>query len=152
MQDINAGLDVLKNFVPKADVLAPEVSKWSAGMHVHHCCLATIEVCQSLVSSNPPPPPSPFSLVTSVIFLTGRIPRGRGKSPEQVIPRAGIWTNELEGLLQESERMLEAARQVSPDHWFRHFAFGVLDRDRTLKFIGIHNRHHARIVQDILRA
>jgi hypothetical protein len=63
-----------------------------------------------------------------------------------------MWTSELEELLRESERRIEAARQISPNHWFRHFAFGVLDRDRTLKFIGIHNRHHARIVQDILRA
>lgn len=147
-----AGLDVLKRFVPKADVVAPDVSKWSVGMHVQHCCLATIAVCESLVASEPPVPPSSFSLVTSAIFLTGRIPRGRGKSPEQAIPRDQIWTNEMEGLLLDSERRLEAARQVSRDHWYRHFAFGVLDRDRTLKFIGIHNRHHIRIVQDILRA
>ena len=147
-----AGLDVLKRFVPKADVVAPEVSKWSVGMHVQHCCLATIAVCESLVASEPPVPRSSFSLVVSAIFLTGRIPRGRGKSPEQAIPRDQIWTNEMEGLLLDSERRLEAARQVSRDHWYRHFAFGVLDRDRTLKFIGIHNRHHIRIVQDILRA
>jgi hypothetical protein len=146
------GLDVLKDFVPRAAVLAPDVSKWSVGMHVQHCCLATIGVCQSLVASEPPVPWASFSLVTSAIFLTGRIPRGRGKSPEQAIPREGIWTNELEGLLQEAERRIEEARQVSADHWFRHFAFGVLDRDRTLKFIGIHNRHHLRIIHDILRA
>jgi len=147
-----AGLDVLKGFIPKADVVAPDVSKWSVGMHVQHCCLATIAVCDSLVASVPPVPRSSFSLVTSAIFLTGRIPRGRGKSPEQAIPRDEMWTNELEGLLLDSERRLDAACQASPDQWFRHFAFGVLDRDRTLKFIGIHNRHHARIVQDILRA
>lgn len=147
-----AGLDVLKSFVPRADVVAPDVSKWSVGMHVQHCCLATIAVCESLVASEPPVPRSSFSLVTSAIFLTGRIPRGRGKSPEQAIPREEIWTNEMEGLLLESERRIEEARQVSRDHWYRHFAFGVLDRDRTLKFLGIHNRHHARIVQDIMRA
>ena len=148
----HAGLDELKKFIPRADVLVPDVSKWSVGMHVQHCCLATIAVCDSLVASEPPVPRSSFSLVTSAIFLTGRIPRGRGKSPEQAIPRDEIWTNELEGLLLDAERRLEAAREASRDQWFRHFAFGVLDRDRTLKFIGIHNRHHARIVQDILRA
>jgi hypothetical protein len=147
-----AGLNLLKGFIPKADVVAPDVSKWSVGMHIQHCCLATIAVCDSLVASEPPVPRSGFSIVTSAIFLTGRIPRGRGKSPEQAIPREDIWTNEMEGLLLDAERRLEAARQASRDQWFRHFAFGVLDRDRTLKFIGIHNRHHVRIVQDILRA
>jgi hypothetical protein len=121
-------------------------------MHVQHCCLAMIAVCRSLVASEPPPPPSGFSLVTSAIFLTGRIPRGRGRSPEQAIPTEGVRSEELEALLAEAERLLEEARQVSTDHWFRHFAFGVLDRDRTLKFIKIHNGHHSRIVYDILRA
>jgi hypothetical protein len=155
-----AGLDVLKKFIPRADVLVPDVSKWSVGMHVQHCCLATIAMCDALVASTPPVPRSSFSLVTSAIFLTGRIPRGRGQSPEQAIPREDIWTNELEGLLLDSERgllldserRLQAARQASRDQWFRHFAFGVLDRDRTLKLIGIHNRHHVRIIEDILRA
>ncbi|MGB5528255.1 MAG: hypothetical protein WBN79_15425, partial [Gemmatimonadota bacterium] len=55
-----AGLDVLKRFVPRADVVAPDVSKWSVGMHVQHCCLATIAVCESLVASEPPVPPSSF--------------------------------------------------------------------------------------------
>lgn len=146
------GLAELRAVVPGAAVLVPAVSKWSAGMHVHHVCLAMIAVCKSLVASEPPPPSSGFSLVTSAIFLTGRIPRGRGKSPDQAIPSAGVSRQELDSLLTESEHRIEEARQVSADHWFRHFAFGVLDRDRTLKFIGIHNRHHLRIVQDILRA
>jgi len=149
---VDSGLAELRGFVPDSAVLVPDVSQWSVGMHVQHCCLATIGVCQSLIASKPPVPPSGFSLVTSAVFLTGRIPRGRGKSPEQAIPRDAIWTNEMEGLLQESERRFQEACQASPNQWFRHFAFGVLDRDRTLKFIGIHNRHHARIVHDILRA
>ena len=86
------------------------------------------------------------------IFTSGRIPRGRGKSPEAAVPSDGITEAELLTMLEESERLLDASRTLSPDHWYRHFAFGVLDRDRTLKFLRIHNRHHLRIVRDILRA
>ena len=149
---MNSEVEALRGVVPAAATLAPDVSKWSVGMHVQHCGLAMNEVCRSLVSSEGPPPPSGFNLVTSAIFLTGRIPRGRGKSPEQAIPGEGVTPDELETILGESERWLEKVGQVSADHWFRHFAFGVLDRERTLKFIRIHNRHHLRIVQDILRA
>ena len=145
------GLKELRRFLPEADVLIPEVSKWSVGMHIHHSCLAMLGICQPLVGSTPPVPRSGFSLLTSLVFLSGRIPRGRGKSPEQAIPRKGISGVDLQMTLDESERWLENARQVSPDHWYRHFAFGVLDRDRTLKFIGIHTRHHLRIIQDIQR-
>ena len=148
----DVGLADLRSVVPEASVVVPAVSKWSAGMHVQHVCLAMIAVCQSLVGSAPPPPPSRFSLVTSAIFLTGRIPRGRGKSPDRAIPAEGVSREELESMLTECERWLEEARQVSEDHWYRHFAFGVLDRDRTLRFIGIHNRHHLRIVREILQA
>ena len=152
MGSSDVGLADLRSVVPEAPVVVPTVSKWSVGMHVQHVCLAMIGVCQSLIASVPPPPPSGFSLVTSAIFLTGRIPRGRGKSPDQALPSEGVSRQELDSLLTEAERRIEEARQVSADHWFRHFAFGVLDRDRTLKFIGMHNRHHLRIVHDILRA
>jgi len=88
----------------------------------------------------------------SIVFASGRIPRGRAKSPDPAVPSEGVTEDELRVLLDESGRQLEAARAAPPDAWFRHFAFGVLDRDRTLKFIRIHNRHHLRIVQDTLRA
>ncbi len=146
------GLGELRRCASEASVLRPEVSKWSVGMHVHHCCLAMIGVCDSLVASEPPPPRSGFSLITSAIFLTGRIPRGRGKSPEQVLPREGIEPDELAHLLDQAERGIRMVREARADRWFRHFAFGVLDRDRTLRFLQIHNRHHLRIAHDILRA
>lgn len=149
---MNSELEALRGFVPDAATLAPDVSKWSVGMHVQHCGLAMNVVLQALVSSEGSPPRSRFNPITSAIFLTGRIPRGRGRSPEQAIPDDGVTPDELETILDDSERWLGEASQVSADHWFRHFAFGVLDRDRTLKFLRIHNRHHLRIVQDILRA
>ena len=145
-------LEAMRTHVSEASVLRPDVSKWSVGMHVHHCCLAMIGVCDSLLASEPPPPHTGFSLVTSAIFLTGRIPRGRGKSPAQVLPREGIEPEELADLLDQSEQRIELVAAAPPDQWFRHFAFGVMDRDRTLRFLQIHNQHHLRIVQDILGA
>lgn len=149
---MNLGMEELRGYVPDAATLAPDVSKWSVGMHLHHVSLAMVGVCRSLVASEPPPPKSGFNPLTTVIFISGRIPRGRGKSPEEAIPRQGIGSDELGSMLDECERWLEEAGQASPDQWYRHFAFGVLDRDRTLRFLRIHNRHHARIIQDVLRA
>jgi hypothetical protein len=152
MARADCGLADLRNIAPSAAVLACEVSEWSVGMQVQHCCLATSGICRSLIASTPPAPRSGFSLVTSLVLLSGRIPRGRGRSPEPAIPREGVPIDELEAMLDESEQLLAEARQVGPNAWYRHFFFGVLDRDRTLKFIGIHNRHHLRIISDILAA
>ncbi len=146
------GVEDLRTSVPSAALRAPAVSEWSIGMHVHHCCLAMIRVCQSLTASTPPPLRSRFSLVTTIVFSSGRIPRGRGRSPDVALPRQDVSPAELRTLLDQCERLLIEAPDLDPKTWFRHFAFGVLDRDKALRFIHIHNRHHLRIISDIMAA
>ena len=141
----------LRTALASAAVRAPAVSQWSVGEHVHHCCLATIRICQFLEASTPPVPASPFSLRRTVVFLRGRIPRGRGQSPKAVWP-TDISKEELESLLDRAERMVIEATELDSSSWFKHFAFGVLDRDKTLRFIRIHNGHHLRIIEDITSA
>ena len=144
------GLEDLRTSATNAVLRAPAVSEWSIGMHVHHCGLAMIRICQSLVASTPPPPRSRFSFRTTLVFSSGRIPRGRGRSPDAVLPRQDISPAELLTLLDEAERILSEAHDLDPKTWSRHFAFGVLDRNKTLRFVRIHNRHHLRIISDIV--
>ncbi len=145
------GLEDLRTSVASAALRAPAVSEWSIGMHVHHCGLATMKICQSLVASTPPTPRSRFSFLTALVFLSGRIQRGRGWSPDVVLPRQDVSPAELLTLLDRAERILTEAHDLDPKAWFRHFAFGVLGRNKTLRFIRIHNRHHLRIISDIVR-
>lgn len=149
---MGSGLGELRRSVASADALAPVVSGWSVGMQIQHCCLAMIGVCRQILASQPPPPTSRFSPLTTLIFLSGRIPRGRGKSPEQAVPREDVSRDELMGMLDESERLLVSVRAGPAGAWYDHFKFGVMNRDLTLKFIRIHNRHHLRIISDILAA
>ncbi len=153
MKTADFGLEAFRSCTRKADLCVPAVSKWSVGMHVHHCCLAMIGVCESLTTSTPPPPPrAPFSLISAFIFLSGRIPRGRGRSPDVVVPKQDVTQAELFALLEESERKLNGVGQLDAGTWFNHFKFGVLDRDKTAKFMRIHNQHHLRIISDIIAA
>ncbi len=146
------GLEDLRTSAARAALRAPAVSEWSIGMHVHHCCLAMVGFCQSLIASTPPTPRSRFSLVTAVVFSSGRIPRGRGRSPDVALPRQDVSPAELWTLLDQSERILTEVHDLDPKTWCRHVVFGVLDRDKTLRFILIHNRHHLRIISDIVAA
>ena len=146
------GLSDLRRFIDRSAVSVATVSHWSVGMQIHHCCLAMIEICQSLIDSKPPPPPARWSLVTSIVFLSGRIPRGRGKAPEVALPKENVSADELVSVLDRSEQLLKQASQLDRDRWFKHFAFGILDRDKSLKLMRIHNRHHLRIVADIVAA
>ena len=121
-------------------------------MHVHHCALAMIGTCRALQKSTPPPPLSRPPLIRIVAFSTGRFIRGRARSPERVLPRADISVAELTSLLEEAGRQVEAAGNLDGRRWFNHFMFGVLKRDDALRFLRIHNRHHLRIVSDIVSA
>jgi len=145
------GLERLRTAVANADLRAPGVSGWSVGMHVHHCCLATVGICRFLAASEPPPPRSRFSMLRSFVLLSGRIPRGRGKAPDRSVPRDDVSRAELMGFIDECERMLAVAKQLDRCTWFEHFAFGIRDRNKAVRFIDIHNRHHLRIIGDIVR-
>ena len=68
------------------------------------------------------------------------------------MPKQDISTDELVPLLDRSEQLLEQVSQLDRSRWFKHFAFGILDRDKSLKLLRIHNRHHLRIVADIVAA
>ncbi len=146
------GLTGLRASLESADVRVSAVSQWSVGMHVHHCCLSTIGVSRALINSTPPPPRSRPSAMGSFLLLIGRIPRGRARSADVVLPDPEISPDELRDLLDESERVLTEVRTLDPQAWFRHFVFGVLTRDRALRFTRIHNRHHLRIISDIVAA
>ena len=147
-----SGLEELRAVVADAGLRARTVSGWSVGMHIHHCGLAMIGMSRALIASEPPPPPSRFSLITTLVFLTGRIPRGRGKAPDAALPQENVPQEKLVALLDESERACAAAEESDRATWFKHFAFGILDRDKTLRLIAIHNRHHLRIISDIRTA
>lgn len=146
------GFEDLRNSVARAALRAPAVSDWSIGMHVQHCCLAMLGFCESLIASTPPTPDSKFSLVTAIVFFSGRIPRGRGRSPDGGLPRQDISPAELGVLLDQSGRILNEVHDLNPQAWSQHPVFGVLDRDKTLRFLRIHNRHHLRIISDIVAA
>jgi hypothetical protein len=143
-------IKTLRTVVRNAGRTEPAVSKWSVGMHIHHCCLAATGICRALAESSPPPPASGFSFVTWIVFLMGRIPRGRGKSPEVAVPEEGVTEDQLLTMLDECDRAVSEAERLDSDHWFDHFAFGILKKDRALKLIGIHNRHHLKIISDIV--
>ena len=149
---MDCGLDDLRSSVDHSAVSAATVSHWSVGMQIHHCCLAMIGICQSLIDSKPPPPPARWSLVTSIVFLSGRIPRGRGKAPDVALPKQDVSREELMHLLDRSGQLVAEAGQLDSNRWFKHFAFGILDRDKSLKLLRIHNGHHLRIIADIVAA
>ena len=143
-------LDRLEGFIAEAPTSNPAISAWSVGMQIHHALLATIHISQFLTDSTPGEKKQSFSVPRSLILLTGKIPRGRGKAPKRSLPNQDITAQDLDELLTRARTVLDAASQSDPACWWKHFAFGVMRRDTAIKFIHVHNRHHLSIITDII--
>jgi hypothetical protein len=150
MQAIEQTIDALREMVVHAAVVAPSVSRWSVGMHVHHCCLSMIGISKTLRKSTTPKPRAQPSLRRTIVLKCGYIPRGRAESPSFVVPKESVDQEELLRLLDESVIRMREAHTMDRRHWFTHPLLGPMDRDGALKFVLVHNRHHRRIIEDIL--
>jgi len=145
------GIAALRALVPHAASRAPEVSAWSVGRQVEHCALAMEGIGEALLASTPPPPRAGLALTQRLVLLAGWLPRGRARAPESVVPTAEPDPGALERHLSAAEELLRRVARADRGLWFRHFVLGVMDRDRALRFLAVHNRHHGKIARDVLR-
>ena len=143
-------LNKLNNYIPRSSVKNEKVSEWSVGMQIEHCLLGTTGICNALVNSKPYTGKIKKRFWRRIIFITGIIPRGRGKSPDAAMPNEQTTESGLCELLAEANLSAQKAAASDCDCCWEHFAFGVMKRDDALKFVEIHNKHHLKIISDIL--
>ncbi|HXS10494.1 MAG TPA: DinB family protein [Candidatus Krumholzibacteria bacterium] len=151
MTAIEQTVEELRSAVVNADATVPTVSSWSVGEHIHHCCLSMIGVSKSLRKSTPPAPRAKPTIPRAAVFYFGFIPRGRAQSPSFVVPNPSLPHPELLAMLDQSAELLAMAGGLDRETWFTHPFLGAMDRDQALKFVLVHNRHHLKIVADILK-
>jgi len=148
---IEQTLDSFREAVKHAEVAAPAVSSWSVGEHIHHCCLSMIGISKSLRKSTPPAPRAKPTVARSAVLYFGFIPRGRAQSPSFIVPKPSTPQEELRAMLDQSAELLLMAHSLDRSTWFTHPLMGPMQRDQALKFVLVHNRHHLKIVADILK-
>ena len=143
-------LDGLNNYLPRCSVKNEKISKWSVGMQIEHCLLGTRGICSALANSKPYTGKIKKGFLRRIIFLTGIIPRGRGKAPDAALPNEESIESGLRDLLAEARLSTQKVAETDCACWWEHFRFGVMKRDEALKFVSIHNKHHLKIISDIL--
>jgi hypothetical protein len=119
-------------------------------MQIEHCLKATNGICRALVHSKPSPAKTKKGVVRRMIFQTGMIPRGRGRAPETSRPAEATSEAALVELLAQARVAVQDAAATDDHCWWQHNALGIMQRDEALRFIEIHNRHHLKIISDIL--
>jgi len=134
------------------------VSHWSIGQQVDHV-LKVLEAGQRFFGGSQEPPArlsSGMNLTGHLLLALGWIPRGVGKSPRGVLPA----DRTVDDLAERAARLrsfycdtpLPEAVLADPTPVFPHPYFGGLTTLQGLRFLGLHTRHHLKIVADIRRA
>jgi len=134
---------------------AAPCSEWSPSEHLDHAIKVAASIVNRLLDLEAPRGGRGVSAMGRLIMLVGRIPRGRGKSPERL--RGTRQTAEsLQASLAKLEGKLDllAAQHLEPARGpvVPHPRFGGLTPPHALRFAVVHTDHHLRIIRDILAA
>ena len=131
---------------------APTVSHWTVGQQIDHICLVTAKIITSMENHPSDKPGNKFSLLRLIVMGTGRIPRGKAKAPEHVVPQESPDKAHIDAVVAAARNCLERLDGIPETAWFKHVYFGFLNKKQGMRFLYIHTGHHLRIIKDILRA
>ena len=145
-------LCVLEKALEHANTIKPSVSNKRVDWHIDHSLKVIIYASKALIASNTNDYKWKFNKWRFLIFLKGSFPRGRGKAPKRVTPKDIITTAEIQQQLTEAKELVAKLNSLPEKSNFEHPLFGMLKRDKSITFIGMHTQHHINIINDILKA
>lgn len=130
-----------------------QCSAWCPSEHLDHIVKVSASIVNRLLQMDAPPTKG-VSALGRIILAVGRIPRGRGNAPERLrgarLSAADLHASvakleEKLGLLSDVH-LAEKRGPIVP-----HPRFGGLRPAQALRFAAVHNDHHLRIIEDILK-
>ena len=152
---VRGQLVAMRQLVDGPNLLAEsKISAWTPAEHLDHLIKVSTSLINRLLERDVEPLARGISVVGRVILTVGRIPRGRGRSPER-LRGARATADALRAALDEFETALAALDATHLDGKrgaiVPHPRFGGLTPAQALRFAAIHNDHHLRIIEDVLR-
>lgn len=140
----------LEAFIPIAKRRNENVSDASVGWHIAHALLVIDKTVEALAKSQAVDFKPGFSLWKMLVLLTGKIPRGKAKSPKLVLPGNELTPQELRQQLAGVKNQILRLNSLPAYTFFRHPVFGDLQLKTSKKFLCIHTLHHLAIIKDIV--
>lgn len=147
---LQAQLEEMESYLKEMDKLNLEVSEAPVGWHLAHNLKVIHSILGSLDESDPEQYRKKFSWMKELVYLTGRIPRGKARSPKKVLPEENISEQELQDQIDIARARIGIIPKLAKNAFFEHPYFGHIKRDETAKFLVIHTGHHLKIIRDIL--
>ena len=149
MNKLYLQLEELSSNIPQEDILIIDVSTSNVGWHIEHSLLTINKIIEAIENSNPKNYKWRLKLARILIFTLNKIPRGRGKSPEIVVPK--IFNDEtLKEHIKITKLRIQNLKNIDSEKYFNHPYFGNLKLKDAVKFLEIHTNHHLEIIKDII--
>ena len=148
---LSAHLQNIENYIPSHKSIRTDVSQATVGWQLDHALKVINGVLIVLAKTDPKKFKKEFNLRRTLIFTAGIFPRGRAKSPKQVLPPEIIYEEDLRSQLNEARNNIKLINSLDKNAFFIHHIFGSLNKNQTLRFLDIHTNHHLKIVNDILK-
>lgn len=130
-----------------------QCSAWCPSEHLDHIVKVSASIVNRLLQMDAPATKG-ISPLGRIILAVGRIPRGRGNAPKR-LRGARISAADLHASVARLEEKLEMLSDVhlaeKRGPIVPHPRFGGLRPAQALRFTAVHNDHHLRIIEDILR-
>jgi len=104
-----------------------------------------------LLKSNPKEYQWKFNFIKILVLMRGKIPRGKVKAPEVVVPNKTIEEAILLTHITQTRNSLLELESISNNHYFEHPFLGKLKKKDTIRFLEIHTNHHLKIIEDIIK-
>ena len=148
MKKIETILQELETKIALQNVLQSSVSTSSIGWHIEHTLLTINKITEATKKSDTSTYKFILKPLKYLVFLTGKIPRGRAKNPKVVEPDF-FDENTLKTHLQKTKNKIKEIENIDENKYFKHPYFGNLKLKDTIRFLEIHTKHHLKIINDI---
>ena len=150
MESLAALINELENKLPFIEQKNNTVSQVSIGWHLEHSLLALIKMISAVENSNPADYKKEFNVKLFIVLTLGKLPRGKAKAPDSVMPAGETNAETLKPLLEKARQKIDGFEKLSSDKFFKHPVFGDLRIKQARKIVAIHTKHHLQIINDII--
>ena len=144
-------LNLLQSYIELGDKRNESISDSTVLWQINHSFMVVNEVSKALILSNPEEYQWKFNKTRFIVYLTGKIPRGKAKAPKQSRPKENFDIESTKILYKETLENFSKIKDLEKNKFFTHPFFGKVNKKSTIKFLNIHTNHHLKIVEDILK-
>ena len=151
MNHLTQLINEIESYVSEYEAINVKFSTASVGWQIEHSMLTITKIIYALEKSDPAKYQWSFKLSRYIIFIMGKIPRGKAKAPSVVMPLETISLDRLKSQIAEAKGQAAKLDSLPTNSYFKHPYFGDLKLKQAIRMLEIHTRHHLSIIRDILR-